>query len=124
MNTQKHQRDAKRIGKAIAARRVAAELTQSQVAELLGFTQETVSRMERGLFDIPATRMIDLADIFECEVAEFFHRLPTPPKAIIKDVSNMFVGLAQHDMEHCREMLARETSHLRGRNRAKREPKG
>lgn len=40
--------NAEKIGQCIAKRRLAANLTQDQVAEKLGIGYEAVSRMERG----------------------------------------------------------------------------
>lgn len=54
-----------RLGKAIAKERLARELTQEQLAEMLGVEQETISRFERGLTLPPLPRLIQIADIFE-----------------------------------------------------------
>ena len=56
---------AGRLGKAIAKERTARELTQEQLAEMLGVEQETISRFERGLTLPPLPRLIQIADIFE-----------------------------------------------------------
>ena len=45
-------------------------LTQDQVAEQLGIGLEAVSRMERGLVIPTVARLAELADIFECNVAD------------------------------------------------------
>src|SRR5471032_1232077 len=56
---------AKRIGKALAKQRIARNLTQEQVAALIGVEQETISRFERGATLPPLLRLIDLAEIFD-----------------------------------------------------------
>lgn len=61
---------AREIGKAIAKKRGAAGFTQEQVAEQLGIGLEAVSRMERGLVVPTVARLAELADIFECNVAD------------------------------------------------------
>ena len=58
------------VGRAIARQRVAAELTQEQVAERLGIGNEAVSRMERGVVMPTIGRLAELADIFQCETAD------------------------------------------------------
>lgn len=58
------------IGRAIAKYRVLAGLTQAQVAEILGVTNEAVSRMERGTIMPTVARLIRLAEIFGCDVVE------------------------------------------------------
>lgn len=59
------------VGRAIARQRIAAELTQEQVAEQLGIGNEAVSRMERGVVMPTIGRLAELADIFQCEMADF-----------------------------------------------------
>jgi DNA-binding XRE family transcriptional regulator len=49
------------VGKAIAARRQDAGLTQEQVAEQLKIGNEAVSRMERGLVMPTVARLLELA---------------------------------------------------------------
>jgi ribosome-binding protein aMBF1 (putative translation factor) len=51
---------ANRLGKAIASERTARELTQEQLAEMLGVEQETISRFERGTTLPPLPRLIQL----------------------------------------------------------------
>ena len=58
------------VGRAIAKRRVACGLTQEQVAEHLRIGVEAVSRMERGVALPTVVRLGELADIFQCEVAD------------------------------------------------------
>jgi transcriptional regulator with XRE-family HTH domain len=51
------------VGKAIAARRQDAGLTQEQVAEQLKIGNEAVSRMERGLVMPTVARLLELATV-------------------------------------------------------------
>ncbi|RKQ60795.1 transcriptional regulator with XRE-family HTH domain [Vogesella indigofera] len=66
---------AKVIGKAIARHRLAGELTQEQVAERLSIGNEAVSRMERGTVMPTVARLVELADIFNCEVTELLNEV-------------------------------------------------
>lgn len=59
----------KLIGSAIAKYRVAAGMTQAQVAEKLNISNEAVSRMERGTIMPTVARLIQLAEIFQCSAA-------------------------------------------------------
>lgn len=59
-----------KIGRAIARARQAAGLTQAQVAEKLGISNDAVSRMERGAIMPTVARLIELSEIFHCEAAE------------------------------------------------------
>lgn len=58
------------VGSTIAKQRLECGLTQDQVAESLGIGTEAVSRMERGLVMPTVARLAELADIFECNVAD------------------------------------------------------
>jgi transcriptional regulator with XRE-family HTH domain len=58
------------VGKAIAYRRVMANLTQEDVAERLGIGQEAISRMERGVASPTVARLADLADIYKCDLSQ------------------------------------------------------
>jgi transcriptional regulator with XRE-family HTH domain len=58
------------VGKAIANRRVLANLTQEQVAEKLGIGQEAISRMERGVASPTVARLAELADIYRCDLGQ------------------------------------------------------
>ncbi len=58
------------VGRAIAKRRVARELTQERVAERLGIGVEAMSRIERGVVLPTVVRLSELAEIFECNVAD------------------------------------------------------
>lgn len=58
------------VGKAIAKYRQSAGFTQAQVAELLNMSIDAISRMERGIIMPSVARLIELADIFQCEAAD------------------------------------------------------
>lgn len=59
---------ARRVGRAIAARRLERGFTQEQVAELLGVDQETVSRFERGAVLPPLARLAELAEVLDVPI--------------------------------------------------------
>ena len=58
------------IGRAIAKYRQAVGLTQAQLAEILGISNDAVSRMERGKSVPSVLRLLELSEIFGCEVAD------------------------------------------------------
>ncbi len=70
MNKTDQKRLADSIGRAIAKQRVRSQLTQEEVAERLGVGNEAVSRIERGRVIPNIVRLIELAEIFNCEAAE------------------------------------------------------
>lgn len=57
------------IGKTIAKYRHNAQLTQAQVAEKLGISDVAMSRIERGKIMPTATRLVQLAEILNCEAS-------------------------------------------------------
>lgn len=61
---------SKRVGMAIARQRLRSNLSQEQVAERLGIGSEAVSRIERGIVTPNIDRLVQLAQIFNCETAE------------------------------------------------------
>lgn len=69
----------KGVGKAIARHRLACNLTQEDVAERLGIGNEAVSRMERGLVMPTIARLVELAQLFQCEAADLLTEVSTRP---------------------------------------------
>ncbi len=70
---------AKSVGKAIGRQRQQAGLTQDQVAEYLNIGMEAVSRMERGIVVPTIARLAELAQLFECELADFLRETSSRP---------------------------------------------
>jgi len=68
---------AKTVGKAIARHRQVCNLTQEEVAELLGIGNEAVSRMERGLVMPTIARLVELAQVFQCEASDLLTEVST-----------------------------------------------
>ncbi|QEY24602.1 helix-turn-helix domain-containing protein [Neisseria animalis] len=77
------------IGKTIAKYRMAAGLTQAQVAEILDVSNDAVSRMERGGIMPTVARLIKLAEIFGCEVTD----LLTESSPLVNDQSKRLAAL-------------------------------
>ena len=70
---------AKAVGRAIARQRQQAGLTQEQVAEHLSIGMEAVSRMERGIVVPTVVRLAELAQLFDCELADFLRETSNRP---------------------------------------------
>ncbi len=76
---------AKRIKKA----RKDAGFTQAQVAKELGLTPQAISNYERGINNIPASLLFDLAELYGLKEFSFLDALPEPyqfGKALINPV--------------------------------------
>ncbi|NUX98885.1 helix-turn-helix domain-containing protein [Paraburkholderia youngii] len=65
---------AKLLGRALAAARADAGLTQEQVAEHLGVFVETVSRFERGANWPTVPRLLQLAELYGVPVSTLLQR--------------------------------------------------
>jgi transcriptional regulator with XRE-family HTH domain len=65
---------AKNLGRALAAARVKAGLTQEQVADHVGVFVETVSRFERGANWPTVPRLLQLADLYEIPISSLLQK--------------------------------------------------
>jgi len=101
-----------RVGQAIAERRQLACITQAELAERLGVSQETVSRMENGHFDPPMARLPEMADLFGCQVAEFFVRASDTVDSNAFAISYFIDELPREDQEHVLDLVASTAKHL------------
>ena len=70
---------AKSVGKAIGRQRNQAGFTQEQVAEHLNIGMEAVSRMERGIVVPTVVRLAELAQLFDCDIAELLRESSNRP---------------------------------------------
>ncbi|MEN9330739.1 MAG: hypothetical protein RLZZ484_1927 [Pseudomonadota bacterium] len=70
MKTLRHSEVAKSVGKAIAECRLRANLTQEEVSERLNIGHEAISRMERGNIVPNVVRLMELAEVFQCDVTD------------------------------------------------------
>ena len=61
---------SKQVGLTIAKYRQQSGLTQNEVAEKLNIGYEAVSRLERGIVMPTVERLVELAEIFNCEAAD------------------------------------------------------
>ncbi len=74
-----NQKDAKSIqqndiliGKQIAHQRMLAGMSRKQLADDLGITHQQVQKYENGKNRIAASRLMEIADIFNISVVEFY----------------------------------------------------
>lgn len=58
------------IGRAVAKHRARSGLTQEQLGQELGLHDEAISRLERGVVMPTVPRLVELAEIFGCNVAD------------------------------------------------------
>lgn len=110
-NTKKY--IAKQIGNCIAKRRVAAGLTQDQVAEKLGIGYEAVSRMERGISIPTVIRLAELAEIFSCGIQELLIESSSRPDDQAEQIKMMLLELNAKDRKIILETLHNLYVHMK-----------
>lgn len=103
---------AQAVGKAIAQRRVACGLTQESIAEQLNIGLEAVSRIERGLVSPNVDRLFELAEIFDCPVADLVSRPSKRPADQAQRLTGLLARLNESDRAMIVEMLERLASRL------------
>lgn len=85
------------IGRAIAKYRQAKGLTQAELAEILGIGNDAVSRMERGTIVPTVTRLIELAEIFDCEAADLLTDSSNRPQDQARQLYALLLQLDYND---------------------------
>ncbi|MGU5551800.1 MULTISPECIES: helix-turn-helix domain-containing protein [Aeromonas] len=98
---------AKSVGKAIGRQRQQAGLTQDQVAEHLDIGMEAVSRMERGKVVPTVVRLTELAQLFDCELADFLRETSNRPTEQGILLSQQLARLDSADRELVLAMIER-----------------
>ena len=89
--------DLIKIGKFIAERRKAKNITQEELAEKLYVTDRAVSKWERGLCLIDASKMLDLCNILDINVNELLNGEKINMKDYNKKTDELLVELARQD---------------------------
>lgn len=105
---------AKVIGNAIAKRRKAVGLTQEEVAERLSIGNEAVSRMERGTVVPSVARLVELAEIFGCPVADLLVASSTRPDDQSRLLAALIEKLSDRDRTLVLEIVEKLSCHLSG----------
>jgi len=113
MMTNAKKLDTRKIGQCIAKRRLAANLTQDQVAEKLGIGYEAVSRMERGKSIPTVIRLVELAEIFNCGVEELINESSSRPDDQAAQIKFMLSQLGNKDRDVILETIQNLYLHLK-----------
>ena len=94
---------SKQVGQAIAKYRKAAGLSQAKVAELLGLSNDAVSRMERGTITLNVERLFEFSQLFDCRVADLLTDSQLQPSDQIHQLARL---LSQLDEPHRQQLIS------------------
>lgn len=72
MNSKDVSKLAAQVGRVMARRRKMCGMTQAMLAEKLGITQDSLSRMEKGVMAPKFSRLPEVAYFLDCRVADLF----------------------------------------------------
>jgi len=100
------------VGRAIAKRRAACGLTQELVAERLGIGVEAVSRMERGVALPTVVRLGELAEIFECNIADLVTETSSRAADQASHIARLLAKLGSADRAMVVEIIETLTTRL------------
>lgn len=113
----------KKLGERIKRIRINKDFTLANMAEELGMTTSAYSKIERGVTNPPASRLIQIAEILEVNVKDFFED-PVPNTVV--EAKNLY-GFATKDelahLTHLVQTLLIEFEKLREELPAKAEKK-
>ena len=88
---------SKQVGLTIAKYRQQSGLTQNEVAEKLNIGYEAVSRMERGIVMPTVERLVELAEIFDCEAADLLTQSSNRIEDQTAQIKSLLSDLGEQD---------------------------
>ncbi|WP_433696475.1 helix-turn-helix domain-containing protein [Paraburkholderia phenoliruptrix] len=112
-------KNAKHLGRALAAARTNAHLTQEQVAEHLGVFVETVSRFERGANWPTVPRLIALAELYQIPVSTLLGRSSDRAVDVSADITAQLERLSNDDRNWVSNLVRDLCSRLPGSDEKK-----
>lgn len=110
------QQFAKLLGANIAKYRQQQNLTQEQLAELLGIGNEAVSRIERGVSMPSLMRLVELANVFQCKMADLFTYNNATDKDQMDYLSMLLQQTPPQDRYFVIEMVEKLITHLKSKS--------
>lgn len=87
----------RRVGQAIAKHRKAIGMTQSELAERLDLSLDAVSRLERGNIGLSVVRLVELAEIFDCETTDLLLGSSTRIRDQARQLEDLLAKLDEPD---------------------------
>lgn len=103
-------RETRPLGSRIGSLRKANGLTLAQVADACGFSEATLSRIERGHSDISAHHLFLLAGFLGVDMAEFFNASAEPLMKGMRSITRAGDGEKRHLARYVSEILNSDLS--------------
>lgn len=100
------------IGRAVAKHRTKSGLTQEQLGQELGLHDEAISRLERGVVMPTLPRLVKLAEVFECDVADLMTEGSSRSSDQAKHLRQLLGDLSSDDRKMVIELVERLAGRL------------
>ncbi|WP_315972649.1 helix-turn-helix transcriptional regulator [Pseudomonas sp. IsoF] len=100
------------IGRQLAKVRTACNLTQEEVGVQLHVTGEAISRMERGQVDLSVSKLLRLADIYQCTADELLLAASSRPLDQGLVIAELLQDLNEADRLYAVDSLRQLATHL------------
>ena len=104
---------SKQVGLTIAKYRQQSGLTQNEVAEKLNIGYEAVSRMERGIVMPTVERLVELAEIFDCEAADLLTQSSNRIEDQAAQIKSLLTDLEEHDRSLLLDIITKLVDRLK-----------
>ncbi|MCL1915156.1 MAG: helix-turn-helix domain-containing protein [Desulfovibrionaceae bacterium] len=104
------------FGGLVSVKRRQLGMSQEALAGLVGISQESLSRMEKGVIAPRFERLQNFADALGCEVADLF-RLPKAPEGRAAALARTIRPLSEQEQNSLLEIITGITRIVAGRKR-------
>ena len=98
------------VGLIIAKKRKELGLSQEELAERVGISQESLSRMEKGAIAPKFERLQAFADAFNCQVADLFAAKEYTHSERVRNLMETLNGLSPDALEAVTDIVKRIAS--------------
>ncbi|MCK4161424.1 helix-turn-helix transcriptional regulator [Ralstonia pseudosolanacearum] len=88
------------IGKSLQKQRLKTGYSQEEVAGRIGITPKSYGAYEQGTSAPDILRLIQIAEIFECEIGELLGGISSKPDDQAKHIANLLQGVKRIDRLH------------------------
>ena len=88
------------IGKSLQKRRIKTGYSQEEVADRLKITPKSYGAYEQGTSTPDLLRLIQIAEIFECEIGELLGGISSKPDDQAKHIASLLQGVKRIDRPH------------------------